>query len=477
MANGTFYVRSAAAGAADGSSWANAYTALATATAANTGGGDTFYVADDHAEAPNADITIVGATTAGNPSKIICVNTHTTAPPTGLATTGAINQTGTNSDIFFTGFGYCYGVIFNCGNASNNTISWTSTSAFAWKLEACLLRLNTTGTGAKINIGANSASSTDSRVDWVNCTTRFGHVSQTINVKCPFTWKFSAGAVSASGSAPTTLFTPIAGNGGTVECIGLDLAFLGSGNSLVNVGQTNNSSYLFQDCKLGASAAITTGTVPGAGGTNVVAINCDSGDTNYKLHMQNYFGTITHDITVIRTGGATDGVTPISRKMVTTANASFLNPLESRPIFFWNDTVGSVAIEVPIVTDNVTLTDAEAWIDVQYLGTSGFPLALKDTDRATDIFATPANQTTDGVSSWPSAPGTPVKQTLAKTVSAAEKGMVAVRVVLAKASTTMYYDPLILASSSRQYQTFAGYINEPPASGGGLTQTSHTFGA
>ena len=68
-----YYVYSGAAGSANGSSWANAFTTL-TAALATKAAGDTFYVAHDHAEIdcgnPHAGVTAPIA----NPSKIICVN-------------------------------------------------------------------------------------------------------------------------------------------------------------------------------------------------------------------------------------------------------------------------------------------------------------------------------------------------------------------------------------------------------------------
>ena len=52
--------------------------------------------------------------------------------------------------------------------------------------------------------------------------------------------------------------------------------------------------------------------------------------------------------------------------------------------------------EVEVVTDTVTLTDAEAWLEVEYLGTSGFPLGVVANDRVVGL-ASPANQTSSSV--------------------------------------------------------------------------------
>ena len=114
----------------------------------------------------------------------------------------------------------------------------------------------------------------------------------------------------------------------------------------------------------------------------------------------------------------------------------------------WNGPVGSAqTATVEIITDNVTLTDAEAWLEVEYLGTSGFPLGLFANDRVADpIFGTPANQATSTVDWTTTGLATPIKQKLGVAFTAQEKGLVRARVVVAKASTTVYYDPLITLS-------------------------------
>jgi hypothetical protein len=212
-----------------------------------------------------------------------------------------------------------------------------------------------------------------------------------------------------------------------------------------------------------------SGTVANPDLLDVQVVNCDSADTNYRFYRQRYEGVEQHETTIVRTGGASDGVTTISRKIVTTANTTKHTPYRSQPTQFWNTTVGSsVSLAVPIVTDNVTLTDAEAWLEVEYLGTSGVPLGLLASDRVSDPeFGTPANQATDGSSTWTTTGlGTPVQQTLGVSVTPQEIGLIRVYVCVAKASTTLYYDPKILSTSGRQYQGSAAYLNEGAASAG-----------
>lgn len=174
--------------------------------------------------------------------------------------------------------------------------------------------------------------------------------------------------------------------------------------------------------------------------------NCDSADTNYRLWIQDYTGSVVSETTVVRSGGASDGATAISWKMTSTANAVYphltLSPCE---IVTWNETVGSaITATIEIVTDNVTLTDGECWVEVTYLGTSGTPLGASVNDAKADVLATAANQTTSTETWTTTGLTTPVKQKLSVTFTPQEKGFIHAVVRLAKASTIVYVDPKLV---------------------------------
>lgn len=250
-----------------------------------------------------------------------------------------------------------------------------------------------------------------------------------------------------SGSVPATLFRPQTTAGyWFVQLLGSDLSLIGSGKNLIDVSGNQSALLRFVDCKLGASVAVTTGSVPGQGGIETELINCDSGDTNTRYARSSYQGEETSETTVVL--DASDGTTTFSRKMVSSANSKTESPMESLPITFWNETVGSEqTVTIEVVTDNVTLQDDEAWIEVEYLGTSGFPLGVFASDRLDDfIFGTPANQPTSSAAWVTTGLGAPVKQKLSVAFTAQQKGLIRVRVMLAKPSTTMYYNPKITLS-------------------------------
>jgi hypothetical protein len=171
-------------------------------------------------------------------------------------------------------------------------------------------------------------------------------------------------------------------------------------------------------------------------------VNTDSSNTNYRYYRQTYNGIILEETTNVRTGGASNGTTSISRKLTSSAGACFVSPLELPCIATWNETAGSeITATVHIMTDNVTLTDAECWLEIEYLGNADYPVSSFANDRAASLLATPANQTTS-TETWDETDiGTPVKQKLAVAFTPQMKGPVKARVMLAKASTTVYVCP------------------------------------
>lgn len=468
----TIYLRSTdGSDSDDGSTWALAKATLAAALTA-AGAGGTVYMSQSHAESTAGSLTLTSPGTAADPVSILCVN-DAAAPPTALATTGAVSTTGSMT-LTFAGYAYYYGVVFTGSDGANNpTWQLGSVNSALWhRFDSCKIVFGGSGTtNAEFRItgGGTSAAANGTRVEWNNTTFQAANTAHRIRVQnAIFDWTNTPSAI-AGATIPTNLFGLTAMAGGRIRLHGVDLSAIGSGKNIVDV-QSGSFDFLMQNCKLGSSVTIAPGTHPGQAGNRVRVVNCDSADTNYRDYEKVYQGEIFTETTIVRSGGASDGTTPRSFKMISSANAKFVSPLFLEYIPFWNDTTGSpVTVTVPVLTDNVTLTDAEAWVEVEYLGTSGFPLSLLVSDRAADILATPANQTTDGSSTWTTTGlGTPVKQSLSVAFTPQEKGIVRARVLLAKGSTTMYVDPLILASSGRQYMLGESrYVNEGVSGGGG----------
>lgn len=434
------YVYSGAAGAGTGADWANAHTTMAAAITA-AAAGDTYYVADDHAETQASSLTLTLKGTAAAPDRIICVSRAGSVPPVAadLRTTGSISTTGATNLTIAGGVAYVYGIVFNCGNGSSASSSLiVNNGAEFQSFEACAFNLVNTSTSSRIIVpsGANS------RVTWSNCTASFANASQSLSMSATggrWDWVNGPGVAAVTGTLPTSLITS---NGGTrlvVTWDGVDLSAFGSGKTLF---PSHGAKVSITNCRLGGSVTVAGAPTARAGfGIRVVGSSSASNVSRNEIYL--YEGTLTTEATIVRTAGASDGTTAYSYKIVTTANAKRDFPFETFEGAIWNTATGSPkTLTVHTVTDNVTLTDAEIWLEVEYLGSSGTPVATLITDANATVLTTAANQASDSGEAWTTTGlTTPLKQKLEVTFTPQMAGPIRWRVKVAKASTTVYVCP------------------------------------
>lgn len=436
----SYYVYSGAAGAGTGADWANAFTTLSAALTGKAAG-DIFYVAHDHAESSAVAISVTAPGTTANPNFIYCVNRAGSVPPVhaDLRTTATIQTTG-NVSITIGGSYYMYGIQFTAGNSTGSPgLSNVGTSAAQTvTLEACVLKIGSTGSVGQINSAMNAQDGCTLRL--IDCDLIFSQVAQTFQA-----WgniQVRGGRAAPSGTVPTSMFAQASNRACRLEIEGMDCSTLVTGKELI--APTGPAIYArVRNCRLGVGGVISsTPTAPGR--PNVEALNCDSGDTGYKSEKYGYEGTRSVETTIVRSGGASDGLTPISWKVVTTANAKYVLPFECEPIAVWNETIGSartVTVE-GIWGGGAVPNDDEIWIDVEYLGTSGFPKSsFVSTKKASGLAAAAA--VASSAASWGGST-TPFK--LSATFTPQEKGWVYVRPKVGKSSSTFYIDPIALLS-------------------------------
>lgn len=437
------YLRSTDGSNSDnGSTWALAKATLSGIAAIPDAAGDIIYVSQVHAESTAGAqvITLHGSVTT--PSKVICSN-DAAEPPTAVATSATITTTGTGA-ITLSGCHYCYGITFSAGTlttASNINLEGTATNQLQ-RYERCAFKLpNTNGTSA-------ITTSVQATWSWRNCDVQFGAAAQAIVFGGRFDW--DGGSVLAGGTSPTNIvrLSSSANFGLRAWLRNLDLSNCSAG---VNVFATNTTPAIctIANSKLPSSwsGVLVSGTLQA--GQRFSMYNCDASGTNYKLWVEDYSGTIKDETTLIRTGGASDGTTGLSWKMVTNGSASYpTKPLVSDEIVVWNDTTGaSKTVTVEILRDSATnLTDGEIWLDASYLGSSGDPQGTFIRDAKADVLATAADQSSSAVTWTTTGMSNPNKQKLSVTFTPQLKGPIYCRVVLAKASATVYVDPVATVS-------------------------------
>lgn len=427
------YVKHTGSNTSTYDTWAKAATTIATAAGADAAG-DTIYVADDHAESTAGAISLDWAGTQASPTKIIGGN-DAAEPPTTAADTATITTTGNNAittaaagDVF-----YMRGINFIAGSGATGAAAIAHNGAYA-VYENCTYYVASTGTG---NIVASNTSG--GFVQHINCGFKFGAAGKVIS-SASARIEIIGGSVLSGGVNTTNLF----GNNNVAGVFSIDGFDMTNANSAINLvnGGSAGTKYTFRNCKLPASwsGAVSASTVNM--GCTVEVINCDSGDTNYRYRKAAHTGDMQEETTLIRTGGASDGTTGYSMKMVTNTNAEYpMLTLDSPEIVKWNDTTGSaVTATIEILFDSATnLKDDEVWMEVMYLGTSGTPLALFVDDAKADVFATASDQS-DSTETWTTTGMTnPNTRKLSVTFTPQEKGFVHAVVKCAKASQTLYY--------------------------------------
>jgi len=442
--------------------WGAAHARLKNAFTSTWGAaGDTFWVSNNSYDTRGDSVTLAGPGTPEAPCKVLCVDDTSGTPPTTLAPprSATIAVTG-SSTLSVAGCTTYYGIHFHSNVGAAAVSMYLAFSSVPTNLifKGCKFTLGTYST-ARLNIDGSALGSSglDHRtVVFNDVIINLGHTSQGLYLgPIRFLWQNTLEAIDASRVTPTNLFigtiSTYVGSVGSPVISGVDLSAMGASKSLVSAATNATGEYKFSNCKLGADVSAISGAIPGQGGVNVFLDNCDSADPSVgpRSEAYTYQGSVKTDTAVYRTGGTSDG-TPYSLKMVTNADGvSFISPLVTRPIHKAADTVGSeITATVAIVQaeGSTPLTEAECWVEVEYMGTSGNPITSLINDHNSTLLAASTTDQTTSAETWTGLSGTPVKQKLAVPFTPAEKGYYMARVYLARASATVYICPKITVS-------------------------------
>lgn len=435
------------------STWANATFTITKATA-NDAPGDIIYVSNNHAESGSGPGVLAHfAGTANTPNKVLCVR-DTAEPPVQLANTATLTSISSWGQTV-TGCAYIYGLTFIPGNAAGAAGlvlgSYNIASSITAQVyESCIFRYLSTTTSSYMSIGTNTTSSAHGKlVEFINCDIKLGVTGYTsaIKIHIPFIW--NGGSFEAGSATPTAGLFGIADSAShPTNTVIKNVNFSNLANSLIfcTSGYYRGDLKLI-NCKLPANwsgGLIGSGSTTLGSGTRVSMYNCDNLTTNYRLWIETYAGSIKSETTLVKSGGATDGTTTLSWKLASTANANeFVAPLITDDMAIWIENIGvSKTITVDILHDSVTaLTDAEIWLEIDYLGSSASPLGTPLSDKRSTVLTTPTNQSSSTATWTTTGLSNPNKQKLELTFTPQMKGFVYARVCLAKASYTVYIDP------------------------------------
>lgn len=441
----TYYVYSGAAGANNGSSWTDAYTAFASAVTAATSDGDVIKVHKTHSESLSASTTY----TFGNHVNVICVDKDASdVAATMDATNYFIGPYGNYSLTLSGGYKvYFYGMAFKLSAGTqvsqNLTVAYADNAHHVY--EDCRLWNLNTGSTAGVYFASSAGS------NWyalcLNCDYRFGSASGGGFVSYARV-ELIGGQINSSSSVPTTLIRG-GGIGGSISMEGVDLSLVTT--TLVSSMGSSKFDAIFTSCTLGSGVAIMAAQTPAnRSSAEVFMFNCHSGDTHYAFGHYDALGSTIIETGIYANDGASPdgGTTRTSWKIVTTSAASFYTPYRSPWFDKYHSGTSAITPYFEILRDGsaTAFNDDEVWGEFSIQATTGSVLPVFKNDRMTPL-GTPAAQTTSSktASDWTGENATAWFGKIAapSATTPAEVGYLRARCVVGKASETVYLDPTI----------------------------------
>ena len=365
---------------------AKAATSFATAVS-QAAAGDDIYVGHDHTETLSANTVYTFSGTAASPVRVFSVNTSTEAYQ--RATSVQINAGNSTYDLTLSGDYAIYGMFFECGDDFNMVDGQER-----MYLEDCEIEMVRVSS-ANLFLGVN----TGSVVHLKGCTINFTSGSTSSNI-IPWNGGITLEdcTVEWTGTQPDELFTA-SDRFVNLHIKGGDYSSISS--TLFNLSGDPNFTILMERALLNSSVTLFNSTRPDYPGAWALVKECDdtTGNDVYRMELFEYYGDITSDDATYRSGGASDGTTNISWKMVSTGSATDGNVneyLKSPPIVLWNTATSSSTFTINCLWDSATnIQNDEIWMELEYFGSSANTQSSFSSDGLANPLATAADQTTN----------------------------------------------------------------------------------
>lgn len=439
----------------DGSTWALAKATITAAIAAAVAG-DRILVSSNHAETGTSNVTWAFAGTVdGGPVTLTCAD-DTSQPPTASASTATYTNQTTLANLTFTGTVELSGfnITLGLGSATSSFTALGASGGHMQKFKDCKFIQTTGSTAQRFYIGNSSTTNSGAQVVFDNVSLKSPNALTNIVINSPFIWRNSLGFLAGSATPNPLFSTGITYRQGKLVVEAVDFSNLASTVVLMDAYTGGNElDATFRNCKLPST---WTGTLFNAApikpGIKAAMHNCTAGSTKYGLWVEDYAGVTRDEAIIVRTGGATDGTTPIAWKLASSTRAKYpLITLETPEISIWNYGFGTQkTLTVEILHDSQgagaggAFQDDEIWLEVQYVGESGYGTFISDSKA--DVLAAAADQTSSSASWNTHGMTAPVTQKLSVTFTPQERGYLQAKVVMAKASKTCYVCPKVVVS-------------------------------
>ena len=412
--------------------WAKAATSINALDAAVAfASGDIVYFGHDHnCQAVNAASLTITGPTSGLPVIFISATTGSNPPAYQKGTGTQIDTTeGATFDVTLDGSFSLYGILIKSGRH----ILTVNDPDELFYSENCTFAPGPTGYVETDALNAATKVFKNLIVDLSQDGTTDRSTSVFLHNGPPHVLFNRLSFVNA-GFRTGVIFQCGAAAGAPLEISGADFSgFTNATTCELFTGETGNQPIL-TNCKTASSFTLVNATAPNVG-VRIALTNVGPADDPTSLRLHTYFGDIVSSTLIYRSGGATIEGIANSWLVTTRATCNEYAPFHSPWIYGVVSSTGSKNFDLYVTNDTGDFTDAQAWLEVEYLATSDSPLWTLASDQRATITTTAANQDDDTASTWNgSGPAFTFKQRLRVTATVGETGQFRARVVTGVAS-------------------------------------------
>jgi hypothetical protein len=361
-------------------------------------GGDTVYVAANHAETQAASMSFsisqVGLVTQ---SSIVCVDNsgagHVPPQAGDIRTSATVTTTGNNA-ISFSGTNfYCYGITFQAASGGSSgygiTLGTSSGGSRALqRFEACVFKLMSSSNGAILSMGQNYGG----LVEWINCNLVCSAAQNLTLGNCTFIWR--GGSMTTVGNS-ASLILP----GAWVVWIeGVDFSAVTP--TRIFAGISSGGLVTVVNCLFASGQTLYAGA-NSEPRSILDVISSDSAAGTWRQERCMVEAVLTNSTSIVRTAGASDGTTAISWQIVSSTSAHWQQAFESFALAEWNAVTGSNVTVTLLAIANVAAlpNNDDIWPEVHYFGNAASPIGSVVAATKANVLAANAALSAD-TSAW-----------------------------------------------------------------------------
>lgn len=408
----TVYVDSTAGGAADGTSWTDAFLTMQAALVdAGTTAGSLVLTSHQHAEVIGSTITWTNNGTIASPIKVISVNKSDDSYLSGASCSSSGNRI-----LTFDGVVLFHGLTIRRDN------DFDFNDSCYIEFHDCSIGIFSTASSSEIG-----AHTDDNRILIKDSSIEFGHADQGFYLGGG--GRLDIIGCDLIGTGTNKLITLTNTRGMNVHIESCDFSGMATSGQIIGdwpVSMSDGAGYYFKinNVKLPTSGTVTNTTLAEPS-SRVEAFNVATDNTVYKFHIEDYYGECKESTAVYR-NATYDGTNGYSMWVTSSGNGEKIyEPFRVKVTDRWCDANPTLTLELIHGSDGDgtggALQDDEAWIEVMYPDSTTGALGKIVSTRA-DPQATPSDLTSSS-EVWTENITSELEQKISHTVSGGQAGI------------------------------------------------------